>query len=1291
VASGTIGEGVLVASRFRIERLAGSGGMGSVYRASDTMGQVPVALKIFKGSQERDLDRFEREARVLADLRHPGIVRYLAHGTTEDDERWIAMEWLEGVTLAEHVARGRSLSIDDSIALMIRVADAVGFAHRRGVVHRDLKPSNVFLPDSSIERAKVLDFGIAAVRRATLQITRTGVPVGTPGYMAPEQARGSKNVDARADVFALGCVLYRCLTGHRAFDGQQVMAVLTKILLEEVPRARTLRRDVPIELDDLVSRMLSKAPEDRPPDANAVESALREIAERSAPTTAGTLAPPSGSALTNAERRLVCVLMARPAESIEETSVTSEGTPSTLGDDVRAIAHRFGGTLEILADGSLLIVFRATGAATDQAVGAARCALALRPLLAFAPMALAAGRGEVSEGLHTGEIIDRGIDLLTAHDEGAIGVDDVIVGLLDARFEVVLGEKGASVLRGEHDDDERLRTMLGRPTQCVGRERELATIDVLLAECMDERIARVALLVGVEGVGKSRVRQELVRRLRASTPRAQIWFGRGDPMRAGSPFGLLAQPLQRIAAIQEGEPQAERFRKLRERVARNVAPKDVARVAEFLGEIAFAQAPAEEASPQLRAARSDATLMGDQMLRAWLDLMTAECTVAPLVIVLEDLRHADLTSIRFVDAALRTLHDRPLFVLGVARPEVFDVFPRLWDDRGAQRIRIGELTKRAAEALARQVLGDAVPQEHLTKLVERAAGNALYLEELLRAYVRDPNDALPGSVQAMVQARLEGLGTEPRRVLRAASIFGDLFWVDGLVALLGEEGDRTQLADWIADLVDREVILPRARGEERFPGRQEYRFRHGLVRDVAYAMLTHADRTAGHRLAGEWLSSVGETDALSLAQHFDRGGEPARAIDLYRIAAEHALEGNDFAGAIDRAESGIRSGASGERLGSLRLVQAGANRWRGDLRQGQRAALEAISNLEPGSEPWVRAAAELAGTSGPLGDREQLISVARQMIDAFRPSEAHVIAAARTTMHLLHLGEMELGDELMERTRERAQSIVRSDPLAAAHTHRTRAMIAVHHGRLGASLDHMRTAADAFRSAGDLRGAAVAGVDVGYLLIELGAYAEALEVLRRTSADADRLDLRTVRSFAWNAMMLPLVYVGLVEEARAIAAKAIREFSAQGDRRFEASTREYLARIHLLAGELQDAEREARLSASLADHAPPTRARAHATLSRALRALKSDEESFAAASEAWGVLQSLGSFEEGEAYVRLAYAEALEASGDAEGAHAVADDARKRLLERAKSASAPYDASFLSAVPENAKILERAQ
>jgi len=265
----------LLSDRFLIEREAGIGGMGIVYRALDQSTGAAVALKVLRRTDASSRRRFANEVEALERLADPTIVRYVAHGMLEEDQPFLAMEWVEGESLAERLARG-PLAVTEVVALGMRIASALRAAHALGVIHRDIKPSNVLLPSGDIERAKVADFGLARFLSAP-HLTTSGFAFGTPGYASPEQVRGTGDVDARADLFSRGCVMFRCLTNAEAFAGPELLAIIAKLVLEDPPPVQTLRPEVPADLSDLVARMLAKDPAQRPASAADIVAALEDV------------------------------------------------------------------------------------------------------------------------------------------------------------------------------------------------------------------------------------------------------------------------------------------------------------------------------------------------------------------------------------------------------------------------------------------------------------------------------------------------------------------------------------------------------------------------------------------------------------------------------------------------------------------------------------------------------------------------------------------------------------------------------------------------------------------------------------------------------------------------------------------------------------------------------------------------------------------------------------------------------------------------------------------------------
>jgi serine/threonine protein kinase len=255
-----------IAGRYVIEKKLGAGAFGTVYKAKDKVLGRMVAIKTIRleglaaqgAGLEEMLQRFTREARVSAQIKHPNIVTVHDLGNA-DGLSYLAMEFIDGVGL-EKIIQGGRLSVERAASLAAQVADALDFAHRHGAVHRDIKPANIMVETG--DRVKVTDFGIARFTESAEHLTMTGSLLGTPSYMSPEQARGG-DIDGRSDLFSVGCVLYEMLGGRKAFRGDTITALIFKIITEEPPPLRELAADVPDAALRIVEKALSKTPENR--------------------------------------------------------------------------------------------------------------------------------------------------------------------------------------------------------------------------------------------------------------------------------------------------------------------------------------------------------------------------------------------------------------------------------------------------------------------------------------------------------------------------------------------------------------------------------------------------------------------------------------------------------------------------------------------------------------------------------------------------------------------------------------------------------------------------------------------------------------------------------------------------------------------------------------------------------------------------------------------------------------------------------------------------------------------
>jgi len=1260
--------GELVGGRFRVERRVGSGGMGTVYFATDEVAKTSVALKVLHAGVPEGQARFGREVLALARMSHPAIVRYVAHGDV-----WVAMEWLEGEDLAHRLRTG-PLPIDEAIDLVSRLADAIEYVHALGIVHRDIKPSNLFFERGDVSRVRIVDFGLAWIEGEDGFRSGAGMILGTPGYMAPEQARGN-TVDARADVFALACVLYKCITGRGPFSGPDAVATLAKLLLDEPAPVSSLRPGAPRALDELLARAMAKDPARRPPSAHAFADELRHI------ESADVHAPAAAATLTDRERRIVSVVVAaRGGLGDAVSTLQCEIDPLLLAREaaIRDIARRHDARLEILPV-AIVAVLSGGGSATDAAGAAARLAMALHEALAGVPIALATGRAEI--GVQSmGDVIDRAVARVTAKEThgstDGVWLDETTAGLLGPSF-VVRGTASGIELVSERPADMRVRTLLGKPTPCVGRDRDLAFLDATLAECQSDDVAHCVLVVAAAGVGKSRLRYEWLRML--AERGVEVWSARADPMTIGAPFSLLAQLVRRAAGVDPAEPADAARSRLRARISRHLHDEaTVQRIAEFLGEVIGARFP-DEGRVQLRAARQDPQLMGDQIRRAWEDWVGAETSAGSVVIVLEDLHWGDLPTVKLVDYALAAHANRPLLVLALARPEVKQAFPSLWQGRGLLELPLAELTPKASGRLARHVLGD-VPAETIDRIVARSAGNAFFLEEILRAVAEGHGDDVPESVLAMVQRRLDALEAEPRRLLRAASVFGETFWRSAVLVHVGTTNPVSTADDWLSGLARSELVT--VRDVSRFAGEQELTFRHALVREAAYAMLTDDDRVLAHRLAGTWLEEHGEADSAVLAEHFDRGRDAERAVHHFARAATQALEGNDLTRVLEHVDRGIALGARGPELGELQRARAEALRWRGRMAEAEASARAATELLSHGTPSWYGAVGELATCAGALAHVDGLLAARAMLLE--NGDDSHVgfpIALGRVVMQLYAVGERALADETMTRVDTFDPS--RADPIVGARIEQAHAFRALYSSDHGTYYECMKSSRALFELAGDRRNSCVQAVNMGYVAIALGALDEAEETLESMLRVAESLGIVRIRAIFHQNIGLLRHLQGRHEEAIDLTARAASTFAEQGDLRLLTFSLVYLSMALAASGDVERAFTEAEKALEVSKPMLPAHASALANLADLELRFGRQPSALAHATEAHVVMEQLGGIEDTESLVRIVYAEALVAGGREDDARAVVRTAIGLINARAEKIAVGRWRESFARTPDN--------
>lgn len=1306
--------GDLFAQRFEIDRPAGSGGMGSVYRARDLQSGDIVALKLLhvQNGPLADPERFVREARLLSELSHPGIVAYVAHGQTPEGQRFLAMEWLDGEDLSARLLRG-PLPLQEALLLFKNVTEALAVAHRRGVIHRDVKPSNLFLPGGDLGRVKLLDFGLARRIESSLAMTRTGAVMGTPTYMAPEQARGLRELTPAADVFSLGCLFYECLAGDPPFLGEHVAAVLARVLFEEPPPLSRRRPGLPHSVEAMLLRMLVKDPALRIPDAPDLLDQLSAVK----PVPEGSRLPsPSGPVritLSFAENQQILsslVIAAPPRDAQMDATVAlsdellERERRAALLSELRAMGAR----AEFLQGGMLVVTVPQTGSATDQAAAAARAALLIKERWPAAEVAVATGRGAAQGLTAGGEVADRAAAVLgrrMQHQGAAQGsgvwLDELSAGLLGPRFAVLKTPEGL-LLRSEDAEVDESRPLLGRPTPCVGREAELGTLESQLRGCIEESSARVILITAMPGVGKSRLRHEFLRRILRWDDAVTVLQGRGDLMRAGAPYGIVGQTLRRLCGVVTSEPAERQAACLRSRINARLAASERERVALFLGELlGLPGVPAEH--PLLRPAREDPRIMRDQIRRAFLDWLAAELAVSPVLMLLDDLHWGDALSIGLLQAALDELRGMPLCLVALARPEVHERFPELQQKTRLIEIPLAGLSRKACERLIhhvlgqelRQGLGQVLPAATVAQLVEQAAGNALYLEELIRAAAEGHTGQQPATVLAMLQARIGRFDSGPRRAVLAASVFGRTFSRGGVAALLDVRPGSSELADALRTLCEAEVIQQSA--DSRLSGETAYGFRHALVRDAAYRLLTDADLEMGHRLAAGFLEGAGERDPVIIAEHYELGNERACAAALYARAAEQFYERHEQHGALRCADRALACGLPESVRDIMHAIRTILAFWEEDLPGCTRSAPAILSKLEPGGVWWCRLLSAAILAAGQSGDEECLSVCSRALLQA----EPHPIARVPYVEALGFLcnvscitGQIEQMTMLLRRLELLVPDggdtdllsvgwkscsvsfcgfLVGDDPYQPALA-----------GRCGIA---------AFHEAGDLRGKCAPQSFVAMLLMGLGESEESERLSRTAFEQAVRIGQPFVIDYSRLHLGFLLSGSDRPEWQKEAAELAHAQLSGGAANSLHTSMAHgVLARVAAKQGDFAGAVASAARAYELLRFFPPYWYFVAPAYLHALVQSGQVAEARKLADEGMAALARTRSGGVNDIAVRLACAQVLAESGAIPEAYDACRAALTRLEERAaRIPDAAARSRYLRRVPENARLQELAQ
>ncbi|MCL2825039.1 MAG: protein kinase, partial [Polyangiaceae bacterium] len=969
------------AARFELLTRAGVGAMGEVYRARDLQTRKYVAVKLLhQRATDEERARFHRETATLADLRHPGIVNYVDHGTWTDGRSYFVMEWLDGEDLGRRTAR-KPLGMADSVEVVRRVAQAISAVHTRGIVHRDLKLTNVFVSYASKHKVKLIDFGVVKPCEPDDFVTSPGSIIGTPHFMAPEQAHG-ESVDVRADVYSLGAMLFRLVTGRHVFPTDHVIAFLGRLVVEDAPLASTVRFDVPRELDQVLAAALSRDREQRPDDAATFARMLARLPamnndppcieqgvatlRRSSDSKHSVVSHPNNDCPHGSlARRVVTVMLA---------DLGIESFSDELAQKVRAILGR-GAELIPFASSQLLAGFGLNRTRGDEAIRAADAALLIASAIPRSRIVIAIGHttsgsdgvdcadgfgsagsfdwtGSVAGNL-TGnfdgdfdgvvpcgyggiadELIQEAASALDKTPEGAVRVSPELLGLLRGRFAVHLEESGGVLLRGYMPQPDDTAT-LGVATATVGREAEVEELVSVYRRVMNTACPRAVIVDGPVGFGKSRLRAEVIRQLGATFGPFEVVSARGEATQGS--ISALGRAFRARMGIVDGEHRMSQMGKvtkfLMERGAKLV--RDAAVLGEFVG-VPF-DCVRSEGNASL-----NAQLFATRVLDVLEMVLRHDAKSLPQVMVFDDIHLFDESSLDMIGWLLGCRYLR-LVVYAFGREQSSDLSKGLWDKQSVTTVRLGALNSASCDSIARAVL-PSLDGRRRRGIIERAEGNAWHLEELLRN-AAEHRDDLPLSVEALTQARLDELSSAQRRVVRAASVFGRQFWSGGVSALVGRNVDND-----LRNLEKAGVVSMQS--SSKIEGQVEWFFRQNMVFETVYSSLTPPDRVAWHQAAADWLLQSGLQDPGTVARHSEAGGNHSRAALLYDQASQTALSKGRLEAAIKFSDALYRCATGAETRARASLRRAIVLLWLGRYEEQLDAAENAIVCAVAGTDVW---------------------------------------------------------------------------------------------------------------------------------------------------------------------------------------------------------------------------------------------------------------------------------------------------------------------------------------------------
>jgi len=895
---------------YRLLDRLGEGGMGVVYKAFDEKLQRDVAIKFLSSlgaNSAPDKQRFINEAMAAARLNHANVCEVFEFGETDDGQLFIVTAFCEGKNLAERI-KTNSLTLGQSISIMLQLCDALSTAHNKGIYHRDLKPANVIVNDAM--QVKLVDFGIAKITGS--DISQTGQIIGTFAYMSPEQFSGSA-IDQRSDIWSLGILLYELLSGHRPFPGDNAAEIMYQIFNGSASKLENKELPLCNRFKDIISRCLQLDKQRRFHSCELLmtefKSTLRDIQDAQQSDYIPHYSKQIGSSepttnKTFSEYRKVIAM------GIHLNTNTQNCDVENGNQKIKTAVKKFNGVISHQHDGFMFAYFGYPKLGEGAADSAIACALRLINFTREEN-----NKKQNSDNVESGSLISA----IAIHNAPVVIHDDLKTGSrqlsgdipgtvlpllkLNSKSPIIVSASANSRLRkslsdrhiwsekkyqGEslyllerhYDEHEFVQRHIQYHSRLMGRYHELGLLESAWRDTLEDE-SRTIMITGDAGIGKSRLVHELQNSLSMKS-HYKLLECSCDPNHQDTALHPIIQGFKSLVLSQQKNTKANVSQSTIKDFFATLGINDQETINTWSWLLGLTMDNPEDLGLQ----QSPESLKKQSYKAAEL-LLKKLCATSPVLFVFEDLHWADASTLEWLDTLLSSTLPPQLMLVLTGRPELFN---RWRSYSKLTQLALRNLGKVDSKDLIHDLSSTIkLTDEHEQLILAKTAGNPLFIEEYVKMLLGKNETNLaelsqvetPESLEDILHSRLDYLGGG-KTVAQAAAVIGRTFNANLLSALLPSHKDS--VLQELVNLRESDIIFKSDDGE--------YSFKHALIRDALYSSLPHSQKTPlHHKLANVLCKNTAEEkgeNAEQIATNFSLAKEYSSASHWWLIAAKNA-------------------------------------------------------------------------------------------------------------------------------------------------------------------------------------------------------------------------------------------------------------------------------------------------------------------------------------------------------------------------------------------------------------------